>query len=60
MIHKIRKRDGSVVFFQKEKITEAIWKAAKAVGGKDREKPKQLTEKILQELEKKIPWGKNS
>ena len=35
MIKKIRKRDGSVVPFDLEKITEAIWKAAKAVGGKD-------------------------
>ena len=35
-IKKIRKRNGDIADFEKEKITEAIWKAAKSVGGKDR------------------------
>ena len=38
MVKKIRKRDGTVVFFQQDKITEAIWKAVKAVGGQDKER----------------------
>ena len=50
MITKIRKRDGSVVPFNKEKITEAIWKAAKAVGGHDREKAEQLTCLVVEKL----------
>ena len=42
MIKKVRKRDGSVVSFQKEKVTEAIWKAVKAVGGNDKIGRKRL------------------
>ncbi len=52
-IKKIRKRDGSVVPFEPEKITEAIWKAAKAVGGKDRERAKQLSDMLMSQLDKK-------
>ncbi|MCU0822774.1 MAG: ATP cone domain-containing protein, partial [Spirochaetes bacterium] len=33
----IRKRDGRIVPFDPEKITEAIFQAAKAVGGSDRD-----------------------
>ncbi len=39
MVTKIRKRSGEVVLFDQNKITEAIWKAVKAVGGTDKEKP---------------------
>lgn len=53
MIKKIRKRDGSVVPFVLDKITEAIWKAAKAVGGKDKERAKELADLLLQELDKR-------
>jgi thiol-disulfide isomerase/thioredoxin len=34
-VNKVRKRDGRIVPFDKEKITEAIWKAAQSVDGKD-------------------------
>ena len=54
MITKIRKRDGSVVPFVLDKISEAIWKAVKAVGGKDRERPNQLAQLVLEQLEKKF------
>ncbi len=53
MITKIRKRDGSVVLFNQEKITEAIWKAVKAVGGRDREKPKYLSDLVVKKIEEK-------
>ena len=29
----VRKRDGRIVGFDQEKVTEAIWKAAQSVGG---------------------------
>jgi len=48
MTRKIRKRDGNVVPFIEEKVTEAIWKAAKAVGGSDRDKAKELTDKTME------------
>lgn len=53
MIRKIRKRDGSVVPFILDKITEAIWNAAKAVGGKDKERAKKLSELLMEELDKR-------
>jgi len=57
MVTKIRKRDGSVVLFSQEKITEAIWKSVKAVGGHDKEKSKYLSNLISEELEKR--YGEN-
>jgi ribonucleoside-triphosphate reductase len=57
MIRKIRKRDGKVVDFNPIKITNAIWKAAQAVGGKDHKKAAQLTDKALELLEKELKRG---
>ena len=51
MVKKIRKRDGSVVFFQKDKISEAIWKAVRAVGGEDKERTVQLAGLVVDKLE---------
>jgi len=53
MVNKIRRRDGSVVPFYPEKITEAIWKAAKAVGGHDREKAEELSKEVRDILTQK-------
>ncbi len=44
----IRKRDGRVVPFNKDKIIEAIFSAAEAVGGKDRELSKRLADEVLE------------
>jgi len=52
MVKKIRKRDGSVVFFQKDKIENAVWKAVKAVGGKDRERVKEIATLIVEKLDR--------
>jgi len=57
MIRKIRKRDGKVIDFNPIKITNAIWKAAQAVGGKDYKKSTKLTEKILDTLESSLKKG---
>lgn len=51
-VKKVRKRDGSIVPFNEDKITEAIWKAVKAVGGTDEERPKYITKLVVKELEK--------
>jgi ribonucleoside-triphosphate reductase len=53
MVTKVRKRDGSVVQFQLDKIADAIWKAVKAVGGQDQEKSNRLATLVLEELDKK-------
>ncbi len=55
LVKQIKKRDGSIVLFQPEKIEEAIWKAVKSVGGTDREKVKEIAKKIVLFLENKFP-----
>ena len=47
MFTKIRKRDGRIVEFNAEKITNAIAKAGKATGEFDRETAKKLTLRVL-------------
>lgn len=54
---EIRKRDGRVVSFDPEKITDAIFKAAKAVGGSDREIAENLTGQVVKSLEEKSQNG---
>lgn len=50
----VRKRDGRLEPFDQERITEAIWKAAKAVGGKDKEQAKLISDQVAAELEKRF------
>jgi len=57
MIRKVRKRDGKVVDFNPIKITDAIWKAAQAVGGKDYKKASYLTDKVMERIEKELKKG---
>ena len=57
MIRKIRKRDGTVADFNPIKITNAIWKAAQAVGGKDHRKAAELTDRVMEFLGKKLKRG---
>ncbi len=51
-IKKIRKRDGRIVDFDQSKIAEAIWKAAKAIGGKDRQLASKLAAEVVERLKK--------
>lgn len=52
--HSIRKRDGRIVEFDYTKIAAAIFKAAKAVGGEDRQLAEELAEIVIQYLSKKL------
>jgi len=54
LITKVKKRDGKVVDFDQEKITNAIWAAAQAVGGTDKELAKILSDKVVATLEEKF------
>jgi anaerobic ribonucleoside-triphosphate reductase len=54
MIRKIRKRDGKITDFNPIKITNAVWKAAQAVGGKDYKKSIELTDRVMVRLEKEL------
>ncbi|MCM8762283.1 MAG: ATP cone domain-containing protein, partial [Candidatus Omnitrophica bacterium] len=49
----VRKRDGRVVPFDKQKIADAIFKAAQSVGGQDRYLAEDLAEVVRIYLEKK-------
>lgn len=50
MFEKIKKRDGRETVFDPAKITEAIFKAAHAVGGENRQKALELTLEVMKEL----------
>lgn len=50
----VRKRDGRLTEFDSDRITKAIWKAAKAVGGRNRSIANQLGKQVVAELEKRF------
>lgn len=54
---KIKKRDGREVSFDENKITEAIFKAAKAVGGADKQLAMELTLDVLRFLKQEYNGG---
>jgi uridine kinase len=53
MIEKIVKRDGRLVPFDREKIVFAIFRAAVAVGGRDRETAERVADDVTAMLEKR-------
>ena len=55
MFTSIRKRNGEIVPFQKEKITRAIFKAANAVGGNDWERSEELTDQVVALASEQFP-----
>ena len=50
----VRKREGKLESFDQDRITNAVWKAAKAVGGKDREQARKISDQVLAELKKRF------
>lgn len=57
MISFIRKRNGQIVSYDSSRITDAIFKAAVAVGGTDYGLAVRLTKKVEEELVKKFGDG---
>ncbi len=51
-ISHVIKRSGAVVPFNPERITNAIYRAAVAVGGRDKDKASQLSAKVFEYLER--------
>ncbi|MEA1962566.1 MAG: ribonucleoside triphosphate reductase [Bacillota bacterium] len=47
-ISKIKKRDGRIESFETEKISRAIFRAARAVGGKDYKTAVELADKVVE------------
>ncbi|MEG2038141.1 MAG: anaerobic ribonucleoside-triphosphate reductase, partial [Oscillospiraceae bacterium] len=54
MITQIVKRDGRTVPFDKEKITQAIFKAAQVLGGKDYEMASGLADTVCEEIDQTL------
>lgn len=54
MITQVYKRDGTFQNFDVEKITKAIFKAARACGGNDEETARNLANEVVETLEKKF------
>ncbi len=50
----VRKREGRLEPFDQERITKAILKAAKAVGGKDQEQARKLSDQVVFELDRRF------
>jgi ribonucleoside-triphosphate reductase (formate) len=55
MISQIRKRDGRIVNFSKDKISRAIFLAAQGVGGSDFETSEMIADKVVNYVLTKIP-----
>jgi uridine kinase len=58
-ITHVIKRTGAVVPFTPERITNAIYRAAVAVGGRDRSTAEGLTKQVVDILEQTIPPGQH-
>ena len=54
-IHKVIKRSGAVVPFKRERIANAIYRAAVAVGGRDRAIAEGLADQVVAMLEDTTP-----
>ncbi len=55
IIDKVIKRSGDIVDFTPERITNAIYRAAVSVGGRDRGTAEKLSQKVVSILEEKTP-----
>jgi uridine kinase len=53
------KRSGAIVPFNPERISNAIYRAAVAVGGRDRERAEELAQQVVKQLEEQCPEGHN-
>ena len=58
-IKYVVKRSGAVVPFTPDRIANAIYRAAVAVGGRDRSIAEDLSRQVVQTLDEQIPAGQN-
>lgn len=56
-IKTVIKRTGAIVPFNQDRIANAIYRAAVAVGGRDKDKAKELSDKVVALLNEKFPEG---
>lgn len=57
-ILKVRKRDGRIVKFDRERIETGIFKAAENVGGKDRKRAAEITDEVVKRIQEKYKGKK--
>jgi len=50
---KVKKRDGRIVRFSRERVVRGIFKAAESVGGKDRKRAETIADQAILNLKKK-------
>jgi ribonucleoside-triphosphate reductase len=50
---KVKKRDGRIVKFQRERLVTGIFKAAESVGGEDRERANEIADEVIKRLKEK-------
>ena len=53
-ITHVIKRSGAIVPFKQERVINAIYRAAVAVGGRDKEKAEELAEEVVKILNEKF------
>ncbi len=53
-ITHVKKRSGAIVPFKQERVINAIYRAAVAVGGRDKDKAEELAEQVVQILNEKF------
>ena len=56
MVTHVKKRDGSIILFNKERIAEAIFSAMKATGIGRKDKAQELAQKVARMVEEKNPY----
>jgi len=56
-IKEVIKRNGTIVPFNPDRIMNAIYRAVVAVGGRDKNMARKLADKVVVELEKRVPEG---
>lgn len=54
---RVKKRDGRIVPFNKERITTGVFKAAENVGGEDRKRAREIANEVIKVLKKKHKPG---
>ena len=57
-VKKVVKRSGAVVPFNQDRITNAIYRAAVSVGGRDRERAEDLSQQVVKILNETTPPDK--
>jgi len=55
---KVRKRDGRIVKFERERIETGIFKAAENVGGNDRKRAAEITDEVVRRIQEKYKGKK--